>query len=149
MDVIKIRDEDKENYIDMLLLADEQESMINKYLYRGEVFVLCDSGVKSICVVTKESSYSYEIKNIATDPQHRGKGYGRFLIEFVINHYKDVGDTLYVGTGDSLDILNFYGGCGFSRSHIVKNFFTDNYDHPIYDNGNLLTDMVYLKMALK
>lgn len=25
--------------------------------------------------------------------------------------------------------------CGFIRSHIVPHFFTDNYDHPIYEDG--------------
>ena len=38
---------DKKEYIDFLLLADEQESMIDKYLERGEMFVLDDSGVKA------------------------------------------------------------------------------------------------------
>ena len=30
----------KKEYIDLLLLADEQEDMIDKYLERGEMFVL-------------------------------------------------------------------------------------------------------------
>ncbi len=30
---------DKKAYIDLLLLADEQESMIDRYLERGEMFV--------------------------------------------------------------------------------------------------------------
>lgn len=33
----------------------------------------------------------------------------------------------------------------FRISHRLKNFFTDNYDHPIYEDGKLLTDMVYLR----
>jgi ribosomal protein S18 acetylase RimI-like enzyme len=55
---------------------------------------------------------------------------------------------MYVGTGDCPWILRFYERCGFEKSHIVKNFFTDNYDHPIYDNEVLLTDMIYLKRNL-
>lgn len=30
----------KKEYLDMLLLADEQESMIDKYLEKGEMFVM-------------------------------------------------------------------------------------------------------------
>ena len=38
--------------------------------------------------------------------------------------------------------------CGFVRSHIMPNFFTDNYDHPIYEDGVQLVDMVYLQRPL-
>ena len=38
--------ENKKQYLDLLLLADEQESMIDRYLERGELFVLEDEGVK-------------------------------------------------------------------------------------------------------
>lgn len=44
--------------------------------------------------------------------------------------------------------IPFYEKCGFVRSHKVKNFFTDNYDHPIYEGGVQLIDMVYLQRRL-
>jgi hypothetical protein len=53
--------------------------------------------------------------------------------------------TLYVGTGDSPLSLGFYHACGFKDSHRVEHFFTDNYDHPIIEDGIQLADMVYLK----
>lgn len=52
---------------------------------------------------------------------------------------------MLVGTGDVSSTISFYEHCGFTISHRVENFFTDNYDHPIYEEGKLLTDMVYLK----
>lgn len=51
---------------------------------------------------------------------------------------------MLVGTGDTPSTLSFYEHCGFRISHRVK-IFTDNYDHPIYEDGKLLTDMVYLR----
>lgn len=69
--------ENKKAYIDLLLLADEQESMIDKYLERGEMFVLDDDGVKAECVVTKEGDGIYEIKNIVVKPDCQRKGYGK------------------------------------------------------------------------
>ena len=75
MNISKVS-KDKKVYIDLLLLADEQESMIDKYLEHGEMFVLNDNGVKAQCVVTKEA---------------------------------------------------------------------DNYDHPMFEDGKQLIDMVYLK----
>lgn len=139
---------DKKNYLSLLLLADEQENMIDKYLDRGTMFVLDDDGVKAECVVTDEGNGILEIKNIATEPEYQGKGYGKKLIEFIEKTYKSQYCVLQVGTGDSPLTIPFYEKCGFTRSHIVKNFFTDHYDKPIYEDGAQLVDMVYLRKSL-
>ena len=55
---------------------------------------------------------------------------------------------MMVGTGDSVLTIPFYQKCGFTESHRVKNFFTDNYDHPIFEGGKQLVDMVYLGKKL-
>jgi len=143
MDTRKITGNKKE-FIDLLLLADEQESMIDKYLECGEMFVLDDNGVKAECVVTKEADGIYELKNIAVMPDCQRKGYGKRLIDFLFSHYSDC-NTMLVGTGDALSALSFYHKCGFTESHRIKNFFTDNYDHPMFEDGKQLIDMVYLK----
>ncbi len=143
MKIRKITD-DKKKYIDLLLLADEQEDMIDKYLERGEMFVLDDKGVKAECVITQEGDGVYELKNIAVLPDCWRKGYGKSLIEFLFSNYSDC-NVLFVGTGDCHSILSFYNICGFTESHRIKNFFTDNYDHPMFEDGQQLVDMVYLK----
>ncbi len=148
MELIKINDNDKTKYMELLLIADEQISMIEKYLYRGEMFALYDGDMKALCVVTKEQPGVYEIKNIVTVPNYQRKGYGQELISLIADYYKKFGNELYVGTGDSPVTLNFYEKCGFTKSHIVKNFFVDNYDHPIYEDGQQLVDMIYLKRYL-
>ncbi len=148
MRVLKISDLDKANYMELLLIADEQVSMIEKYLYRGEMFALYDDDVKSVCVVTEEESGIYEIKNIVTVPKYQKKGYAKHLISYIADYYKESGKQLYVGTGDCPGILEFYKKCGFVKSHVVKNFFTDNYDHPMFEDGIQLVDMVYLKREL-
>lgn len=134
----------KKDYIDLLLLADEQETMIDKYLEIGDMFVLDDDGVKAECVVTKEGDGVYELKNIAVSPHCQRKGYGKRLIAFLFDYYTDC-KVMYVGTGDCPSTLSFYKNSGFRESHRVKNFFTDNYNHPIIEEGIQLVDMVYLK----
>lgn len=52
--IIKQVFDDKKKYLDLLLLADEQEDMVDKYLDCGEMFILYDDGVKAECVVTKK-----------------------------------------------------------------------------------------------
>jgi len=137
--------ENKKQYLSLLLLADEQEDMIDRYIDRGTMFVLDDNGVKCECVVTDEGDGVLEIKNIATVPEYQGKGYAKILIEFIVKKYKKQYAVLQVGTGDSPLSIPFYEKCGFVRSHIIPNFFTDNYDHPIHEGGVQLVDMVYLQ----
>ena len=134
----------KKEYMELLLLADEQEDMIDRYLERGDMFVLEDGGVLAECVVTREGDGVYELKNIAVAPDCQRSGYGKQLIEFAFSYYGDC-ERMLVGTGDVPSSLGFYHSCGFTESHRVKNFFTDHYDHPMFEDGKQLVDMVYLK----
>jgi len=138
----------KKQYLDLLLLADEQEDMIDRYLESGDMFALYDDDLKSICVVVAINKETCELKNIATYKEHQGKGYAKALIKFVSDHYKNKYKTMLVGTGETPSILSFYENCGFRKSHFIKDFFTDNYDHPIFENGIQLIDMIYLKKEL-
>ena len=144
MKIVEVK-ENKKQYLDLLLLADEQEDMVDRYLDKGKMYVLDDNGVKCECVITDEENNILEIKNIATVPFFQRQGYGKRLIEFLFEHYQDKCTEMLVGTGDVSSTISFYEHCGFTISHRVENFFTDNYDHPIYEEGKLLTDMVYLK----
>ena len=121
---MKIREvnENKKQFISLLLLADEQASMVDRYLEKGTMYVLEDNDVKAECVVTDE---------------------GNEILE--ISKYADEYSVLQVGTGDSPLTIPFYEKCGFVRSHKIPNFFTDNYDHLIYEGGVQLIDMVYLQ----
>src|SRR5690554_6751841 len=109
MKIRKVPD-NKRAYIDLLSLADEQQSMIDRYLERGEMFVLDDDGVKAECVVTKETDGVYELKNIAVMPDYQRKGYGKTLIAFLFSYYTDC-NTMLVGTGDVPSVLRFYKEC--------------------------------------
>ena len=148
MRIIKIS-EDKKRYLSLLLLADEQEDMIDRYLPRGEMYALEDGGVKAVCVVTDEGDGVLELKNLAVEPAAQRKGYGKALIAFLLREYRSQYAVLQVGTGDSPLTIPFYEACGFTRSHVISNFFPDNYDHPIFEGGVQLVDMVYLKQAFK
>ena len=50
--------------------------MIDKYLERGELFALYDNELRSVCVVTRESSDTCELKNIATYEKWHGMAAG-------------------------------------------------------------------------
>ena len=142
--------ENKREFLPLLLLGDEQESMIGRYLDRGELFVLYDGGrPQAVCVVTDESNGVFEVKNLAVAPERQRRGYGRAMLFFAADRCRAKGGrTLLAGTGDSPLTIPFYRACGFREIHRIPHFFTDHYDHPIFEAGRQLVDMVYLKMTL-
>ena len=48
--IVKIS-RNKKQYLDLLLLGDEQEIMVDRYLERGDLFVLEDNGDKKLFVL--------------------------------------------------------------------------------------------------
>ena len=144
MKIIQI--DDKLQLIDLLLLADESRKMIDRYLDRGMMFAIEDNGIKAECVVTDESDGILEIKNLAVDPKFHRCGYGKSLIEFIAAKFSDQYQILQAGTGENL--IPFYEKCGFKISHRIENFFIDNYDHPIFESGIQLIDMIILRRNL-
>ena len=137
--------ENKKQFLPLLLLADEQENMIDRYLERGTMYVLEDGGVKAECVNTDEGGGILELKSLAVEPEAQRKGYGKALIDFLVRKYAGHYALLQVGTGDSPLTVPFYEKCGFREFRRIRNFFTDNYDHPIIEAGVPLRDMVVLK----
>ena len=139
----------KTDFIDLLLLADESRDMIDRYIGRGEMYILEDEGiVKGECLVTDEGDGILEIKNLAMLPQYSRRGYGRAMIDYLSSAYRGSFSILQAGTGDSPLTIPFYEKCGFKRSHIIKNFFTDNYDHPIFECGIQLVDMIIMRKGI-
>lgn len=139
-------DEDKKRYLPLLLLGDEQEDMIDRYLERGTLYVMEENGAAvAVAVLTRESPETYELKNIAVLPERQREGLGREMLAFLWETCGGQGRSLIAGTGEAPRTMAFYKGCGFVLSHRVENFFTEQYDHPIVEEGVTLRDMVYFR----
>jgi len=93
----------------------------------------------------------WELKNIAVSEEWQGKGVGKALITAAITSARELGaEKLEVGTGNSsISQLAFYQKAGFRMQRIARNFFTLNYDEPIFENGIQCRDMVILMVELK
>ena len=93
--------ENKFEFIDLLLIGDEDEKMIDKYLEQSTLFVLYDRGkLASSCAAIKVDSDTIEIKNLATYPQYQNNGYASALMNFVCNKYRKEFQYLILGTGE-------------------------------------------------
>lgn len=139
---------DKQKYLSLLLLADPDENMLNKYLGKGNMYILNDKqyGDVSECVIIDLGNGIAEIKNLATFLAFQNMGYASYLIKYLFNILKNTYHTVMVGTSDYG--VGFYKRLGFVYSHTINGFFTDNYPEPIYENGVLCEDMIYLKHIL-
>jgi ribosomal protein S18 acetylase RimI-like enzyme len=146
--LIRLITENKKDFLPLLLLGDEQESQIDKYLARGDMFALYDGDVKSVCVVTDEGDGILEIQNIATDKRYQQKGYASRLIDHISLYYAGRYNKIILGTGDVPGILAFYVHRGFTITHRVPDYFTEHYDHPIVEDGVLLKDKLFLERRL-
>ena len=145
-------EKNKKKYLDLLLLADEQESMIDQYLEKGQLFIMTkeqEEQAAAVAVVTWEDSHTAELKNLAVATAWQRKGLGKAMVAYLCQYFAKAGAReMIVGTGDSPLTIPFYEACGFIRSHIKENFFTENYDHPIWEEGVQLIHMIYLKKNL-
>ncbi len=67
---------------------------------------------------------------------------------YIEDLYRGRFNSIKVGTGDSPLTVPFYEKCGFTEVYRVKDFFSDNYDHPIYECGKQLVDMIYFEKRI-
>ena len=139
----------KKQHLSLLLLADEQESMIDRYLEQGTMYVMQqEETVIGVCVVLPVSETELEVKNLAIAEEWQGNGYGRMFLEWIEKQYQGTAEWLILGTGDSPKTIPFYEKCGFVQYQRIPHFFLQHYDHPMIEDGVLLDDMVYLRKPL-
>lgn len=136
---------------ELFLLADPSKEMIEKYIRDSDIYCAkLNNELVGVYVLTKPSQDIIELKNIAVEPTHQGKGIGKKLVVHAINNAKTMGvKRIEVGTGNSsLSQLAFYKKCGFKIVGVEKDFFTKNYSEQIIENGIVCTDMIRLAIKL-
>ena len=149
MHVERILDEDKLAYRDLLLLADEQWGLVERYVWRGDMWALVEAGeVRAECVVTDEGDGLCEVKNLAVAPAWQRQGYGKALVSHVQRVYAGRFSRLRICTGDSPLTVPFYESCGLAVAARDEGYFLRTYDHPIYEAGKQLTDLVVFEQDL-
>lgn len=142
MEIRKIENE-KSKYMELLLEADPEKEIVNKYLDSGDLYIGENNNqVVCVCVITNYDDETCELKNIATLPEARGNGYAGKMIEYVFEMYKNTYKRMIVGTTENM--IPFYVLNGFRKyHHTVKNFFIDNYENEIWDGNLQCIDMYY------
>lgn len=134
----------------LLLEADPSEDCINKYLKDSICLGAFDNNeLVGICVSKQLSDSIVEIYNITIEPQYQQQGIGSQLLQYVLNELVLMGySQVELGTGTFGYQLSFYQRHGFRVDAILKDFFVDNYDEEIYENGIQHKDMLRLVCRL-
>jgi ribosomal protein S18 acetylase RimI-like enzyme len=149
--IIRLLSQEEKKPYDLLLLADPSVLMLEKYLHQSSVYVAELVGqIVGVYVLLPLDKTLIEIKNIAVAETHQGIGIGKQLLEHAITQAQEKGfQEIQIGTANSsIWQLALYQKNGFEMDSIRKNFFTDNYPEPMFENGILVRDMVVLKRTL-
>lgn len=129
----------------LLLLADETIDAINKYIHQCDIYLIKNKNlVIGVCAIQEITPDTIEIKNLAITQEYQNCGIGTWCIRKVKEIYPT--KIALVGTGDASDhALRFYQKNGFKPYTVRKDFFLNNYDHAIIENGIQLIDQIVLK----
>ena len=137
----------KKAYLPLLLEADPSEKMIDKYLEKGEMYVLMINGqAASVAVVGQVDEQVCELYNLATAPGLRGRGYASKLVRHLIRLYQPRCKRMLVGT--SKELMPFYERFGFKYSFTREGFFLDEGYAGVQFDEEDLKDMQMLELAL-
>lgn len=142
----------KEAYpLDLLLLADPSETLVKKYIERGECYITEQNGETiGVYVLLPTRPETVELVNIAVAEQHHGRGIGKKLVLDAIQKARQQGyKIIEVGTGNSsIGQLALYQKCGFRITGVDKDFFTIHYEEEIVENNIVCVDMIRLARQL-
>lgn len=142
----------------LLLEADPEREVVEKYINQSTIFVAKEAenivGVLAIMKLDSTEACQYELMNVSVDPLFQRKGIATKLIEhasqWVMEKTKKQVDSvvLYVKTGDISPALQLYKDNGFEVEAIRKNYFLEYYTEAIYEMGQQLKNQVLLKKVL-
>jgi aminoglycoside 6'-N-acetyltransferase I len=133
----------------LLLLADPSKEKIDNYLTKSDCFVLeFNMKIIGVLVLQKLNETSLEIMNIAISVKYQNKGFGRKLIEHVLNQSKNEKKHRFIiCTGNSsIGQLALYQKLGFSIFDIKYNYFIKNYNSPVFENDILCSHKICLEL---
>ncbi|HIW20522.1 MAG TPA: GNAT family N-acetyltransferase [Candidatus Dorea intestinavium] len=143
-------EEDKDNFIDILFLGEENEEKIRKYLDKGDLYALYDDEVlRTLCIVVMLNNRKCELKELVTIEEDRGQGYGSYMLEYVSQIYSSSCDVMYVASPNNPKALGFYTERGFLNAHVNPSFFAKYYEQAEKVIAQELGKVIYLKKLLE
>ncbi|WP_067842005.1 GNAT family N-acetyltransferase [Amphibacillus sediminis] len=142
--------ESRNNYLELLLMADENIDMVKSYMNEGELYLIQTNHQDiGIALFTFPEHRTVELKNFAFAQDFRGKGFGKQTIQEARQLFKTRGyQKMIVATANSsIANIAFYQKVGFRLTHVELDFF-NHYHPPIYEYGIKAQDKLIFQMPL-
>jgi N-acetylglutamate synthase-like GNAT family acetyltransferase len=141
----------QEIHFELLLSADPSRKQVHQYIRKATVFCLEENGELIGCYAFAAVDQEVvEIKNIAVQEHHQRQGHGTVMLNDAIDKARAMQfKKIIIGTGNSsIGQLHLYQKVGFRISDVKKDFFSLNYEQPIFENGIECRDMIVLTKEL-
>lgn len=145
---------EREDYLPLLLLADDSEPEVRGYYQRGDLYALdaADGTPLGMILALPEPEGAVELKAVAVDAAQHGRGIGTRMLAAVLADLKARGvRRAVVGTGNSgIGQLAYYQKAGFRLWKIERDVFSPARGYPagLEENGIPLRDMVWMDQEL-
>ena len=150
--MLHVVQKNRDAYLPLLLLADPSEERIRRYLLDGELYAWLTEEEETVGVLhlMEVDPGVVEIKNMAVRELYQGQGHGKQLIDAVLKRLRERGmNQVIVRTGSSsIGNLAFYQKVGFRMMNIEHDYFLNEYQTPIFENGIRCRDRVHLELPL-
>lgn len=144
----------REQFLPLLLLADESQEQVRSYMHRGDLFAFVQPDGKAVGIVLTipDEEGSVELKSVAVDTARQNLGIGRRMLAAVLDELRRRGvRRATVGTANAgIGQLAYYQKAGFRLLRIERDFFSPARGYPavMEDNGIRLRDMVWMDLDL-
>lgn len=146
----EVGDDEVEQLVPLLLLAEESESALRWGLAHlvDSVYRMDDDG-ELIGAATMRWHEPCELQELAIAVERQGRGYGRRLVEWLIEEARRRGrQRMLVGTANSsIGNIAFYQRIGFRIDHVRRDYFR-YLREPAYENGIQIRDMLVFSRDL-
>jgi ribosomal protein S18 acetylase RimI-like enzyme len=145
---------EREQYLPLLLLADESLEQVRSYMQRGILYAYVgdDSRAVGIVLTIPVEETAVELKAVAVDGSQQNRGIGRRMLAAVLEELRRSGvRRAIVGTANAgIGQLAYYQKAGFRLQRIERDFFSPARGYPavMEDNGIRLRDMVWMDLEL-
>lgn len=144
----------REQFLPLLLLADESLEQVRSYMHRGDLFAFVerDGAAVGIVLTIPDQEGNVELKAVAVDAARQNLGIGRRMLVAVLEELRRRGvRRAIVGTANAgIGQLAYYQKAGFRLLRIERDFFSPARGYPadMEDNGIRLRDMVWMDLEL-
>lgn len=144
----------REQFLRLLLLADESLEQVRSYMHRGDLFAFVerDGAAVGVVLTIPDEEGIVELKAVAVDAARQNLGIGRRMLVAVLEELRRRGvRRAIVGTANAgIGQLAYYQKAGFRLLRIERDFFSPARGYPavMEDNGIRLRDMVWMDLEL-